>query len=96
MGGVEWRSVEIRMVIGAVMGAMNRIEDEEEDDGDGGVFPGYRVLQCYTAWPAYTKWRSKVLHRVLQSATQGATFSDRQGKRGLNLPFNSKNSEEPV
>jgi hypothetical protein len=42
----------------------------------GGCLPGgYRVLQCYTAWPAYAKSRSRVLHRVLQSATQGATFS---------------------
>jgi hypothetical protein len=40
-----------------------------------GPHPLYRVLQCYTHWPAYTKWRSRVLHRVLQSATQGATFS---------------------
>jgi hypothetical protein len=29
--GVEWRSVEIRTVTGAVFGAMNRLEDEEEE-----------------------------------------------------------------
>jgi hypothetical protein len=39
-----------------------------------GPHPLYRVLQCYIAWPAGAKSRSRVLHRVLQSATQGATF----------------------
>jgi hypothetical protein len=44
---------------------------------------GYRVLQCYTAWPAYTTWRS----RVLQSATQGATFFRAWRKAGRSLPL---------
>jgi hypothetical protein len=63
MGGVEWRSVETRMVRGAVMGAMDGIEDEEEeDDDDGGVFPGVQgatVLHC--------------LARLHEMAIQGAT-----------------------
>src|SRR6516164_9454557 len=41
--------------------------------GQGVPSRGYRVLQCYTAWPACTKSRSRVLHKVLQWATQGAT-----------------------
>ncbi len=45
--------------------------------------PLYRVLQCYIAWPAYTKSRSRVLHRVLQSATRGATNQF----RGQNAEF---------
>src|SRR5258708_3567695 len=32
-----------------------------------------RVLRCYITWPAYTKSRSRVLQKVLQSATRGAT-----------------------
>src|SRR5690348_4303045 len=34
-----------------------------------GAYSPVRVLQCYTAWPACTKWRFRVLHRVLQNAT---------------------------
>ena len=56
----------------------------------GYLHPPYRVLQCYTAWPACTKLRFRVLHRVLQSATRGATrkvarHADRQECRRYSI-----------
>ena len=50
-----------------------------------GAHPRYRGLQCYIAWPAVTELRVRVLHRVLQSATQGATFSKSKIQRKANV-----------
>jgi hypothetical protein len=58
----------------------------------GGDFQGYRVLQCYTAWPACAKWRSKLLHRVLQSATHGATNLKQSSKSQIQTPKPKKTS----
>jgi len=44
--------------------------------GGTGCYP--ESLRGYIAWPACTKSQSRVLHRVLQSATQGATFPERR------------------
>ena len=51
--------------------------EEEDEQEPGWSHPLYEVLQCYTAWPARTKLRFRVLQEVLQSATQGATFCER-------------------
>jgi hypothetical protein len=56
----------------------------------GSLTPRRKVLQCYTAWPAGTKLRFK----VLQSATQGATFLKSlrvQGTKSLKLSANFAN-----
>ena len=59
-----------------------------------GCYP--ESFRGYTGWPACTKCGSRVLHRVLQSATQGATFSKSLriwNVMGLGGP--TENSEEP-
>src|SRR6266436_4124938 len=71
-------------------------ENNIGDLGNGSPTPLNRVLQCYTAWPACTESRSRVLQKVLQSATQGATFFTALGSRDQPaLDYSTENSEKP-
>src|SRR5262249_29495026 len=49
----------------------------------GGASPPYKVLQCYTAWPACTKLRFEVLQNVLHF----------QSPQGLRLERRRKSSD---
>ena len=74
----------IQKAFGAGEQKLTRIE-QERGRKERGAHPRYRVLQCYIAWPAGTELRFRVLHRVLQSATHGATFSKSKIRRKANV-----------